>query len=49
MKSSIIASGSETVHELPIDPIAYGLIAFVILITLLGITFAFRNFGSKND
>ena len=35
-------------NELPIPPIAFGLLAFTALIGLLFVTFAFRSVGSRH-
>ncbi len=44
-----LAEGTEkAVNELPFPPIAFGIIAFVVLTSLLLITYAFRSVGSRH-
>lgn len=42
------AEGSEAVNELPFPPVAFGIIAFAALMSLLAITFAFKSVGSRH-
>lgn len=49
--STIIAAaeaGHEVVNELPIPPVAYGIIAFAGLMGLLFVTYAFRSLGTRH-
>ncbi len=39
---------SHVVNELPIEPAAFGLLAFVGLMGLLFVTYAFRSVGSRH-
>ncbi|MBD8080683.1 hypothetical protein [Cellulosimicrobium arenosum] len=40
--------GSEIVNELPIPPLAFGLLAFGALVSLLLVTYAFRSIGTRH-
>lgn len=46
--ATLLASESAVVTELPIAPTAYGVIAFVGLIALLLVTYAFRSVGKRH-
>lgn len=41
-------AGHGVVNELPIPPVAYGIITFGGLMTLLFITYAFRSLGTRH-
>lgn len=43
----LMAEG-EKVNELPMSPVAYGLIAVVVFAVLLGVTFAFRSVANRH-
>ncbi len=43
-----VQSAAETTTELPLAPIGYGLIALLILISLLGLTWTFRGSANKH-
>lgn len=48
MRSSLVVLASEHGQQTgELMPIGYGIIAFVILMALLTITFAFRSVGSR--
>lgn len=42
-----VASG-EVVNALPIPPIAYGIVTFVVLFSLFLVTVAFRSTGTRH-
>ncbi len=46
--SVLRASESTIVNELPIPPIAYGLLVFAALMSLLLVTFAFKSSGTRH-
>lgn len=46
--SVVASSGAEVVNELPIEPTAYGVIAFCILMASLVVTYAFRSVGTRH-
>ena len=46
--SFLMAEGSHTATELPLSAEAIGVLALVAFMVLLGITFAFRNVGSRH-
>lgn len=39
---------SETVTQLPIPAVGFGLLAFGALMALLGVTYAFRSVGTRH-
>jgi hypothetical protein len=45
----LVAEGEKVVHELPVSTVVYGVTAFVVLMGLLGIAFAFRSVGTRHD
>lgn len=48
MRSSLVVFASETGQQAAeLMPIGFGIIAFVILMALLIVTYAFRNVGSR--
>jgi hypothetical protein len=44
----LVAQGDAVVHELPVPSYVYGITAFVVLMALLGVAFAFRSVGSRH-
>ncbi len=51
MKSSLLVlegGGHEVVNQLPVHPVMYGVIALVVLLFLLLVTFAFRNVNTRH-
>lgn len=42
------AAETETHFEIPFPPEVYGVAAFVLLLALLALTFAFRSVGSRD-
>lgn len=50
MKSSLLAfeGGHEVVNQLPVHPVMYGVIALVVLLFLLLVTFAFRSVHTRH-
>ncbi len=42
------ANAGEVVNALPVPPVWYGIIAFVLLVFLLLVTFAFRSVGTRH-
>jgi len=47
---NVAAEGAEkVVNELPIPPLAYGIVAFVVLVAGLLVTYAFRSVGTRHD
>lgn len=48
MVTAVLAAAEETAHEGGLPPAAVGLLAFVGLMTLLFVTFAFRSVGSRH-
>ena len=42
------AEGSEVVNHLPLHPVAYGAVAFVILTAMLVVTYAFRSVWTRH-
>ena len=42
------AAESEVVNHLPIHPVAYGAVAFVVLTALLVVTYAFRSVWTRH-
>lgn len=45
---TLAESTGNAANELPFPPIAFGIIAFVVLTSLLLVTYAFRSFGSRH-
>ncbi len=46
---TVVTTAEEVVvNELPIPPVAYGLLAFAVLMGLLFVTFAFRSVGTRH-
>lgn len=43
-----LASGQEAVNALPVPPVWYGIITFVVLVFLLLVTFAFRSVNTRH-
>lgn len=43
-----VEKAAEAVHELPIPPVAYGLLGFSALVGLLLVTYAFRSVGTRH-
>ncbi|MFV0434545.1 MAG: hypothetical protein ACK5LO_11250 [Leucobacter sp.] len=41
--------GSHVVHELPMSPVLYGVIAFVAFIALAVVTFSFRDVANRHS
>ena len=39
---------AEVVHELPMSPVIYGVVAFGALLALLGSAYAFRSVGTRH-
>ncbi|WP_162836187.1 hypothetical protein [Demequina sediminicola] len=48
MINQVSAEAAHVVNELPIPPVAYGLLAFTGLMALLFVTFAFRSIGTRH-
>lgn len=50
--TTILTAAAETSHgvvnELPIPPVAYGLISFAVLMGMLFVTYAFRSVGTRH-
>ncbi|ROP45843.1 hypothetical protein [Pseudokineococcus lusitanus] len=48
--TAVLAAAGEhhVVNELPMDPFFFGLTAFVALLVLLSVTFAFRSVGFRH-
>ncbi|PJI93285.1 hypothetical protein [Luteimicrobium subarcticum] len=46
--ATIAAEGDKIVNELPASPYVYGATAIVVLLSLLGITYAFRSVGTRH-
>jgi hypothetical protein len=44
--TSLVSEEAE--RHLPMPPVAFGILAFVAFLVLLGVTFAFRSFGTKH-
>jgi hypothetical protein len=44
---SVVVAAEEATRELPMDPIAYFLIAFGLFVVALGVTWSFRNNAHK--
>jgi len=44
----LLAAEASAEATLPIPPAGVGLLAFGLLLTLLAVTFAFRNVGNRN-
>lgn len=42
------AEHAHVVNELPMSPVAFGVVAMVAWIVLLGITFCFRSVGTRH-
>lgn len=40
--------GGHVVHELPMPPIAYGIVVFAIFVVFSVITFSFRNVANRH-
>jgi len=45
--SHLIAAAEETTRELPMPPLAFGVLAFVAFLLLLGVLWAFRGTANK--
>jgi len=46
---TVVAEGAEkVVNELPVPPLAYGVVAFVGLVAALLVTYAFRSVGTRH-
>ncbi len=45
---AVVAAQAEVVNELPIEPIAYGIITFCALTATLLVTYAFRSVGTRH-
>ena len=45
--SALVAATEEATRELPMPVIAYFIIAFVVFLLLLGVTWSFRNTAAK--
>jgi hypothetical protein len=48
MVTAVLAAAEEAATESSIPPIAFGLLAFTALITLLFVAFAFRSVGTRH-
>lgn len=48
MITEVTETTHHVVNELPISPPAFGLIAFVALMALLFVTYAFRSLGTRH-
>lgn len=46
--TDVVTGAEETARILPIPAVAYGLLAFVGLMTLLFVAFAFRSVGTRH-
>ncbi|ACV09292.1 hypothetical protein [Jonesia denitrificans] len=48
VSSAVLAAEAEIVNQLPMEPIAYGVVTFCILVAGLVVTYAFRNTASRH-
>ena len=50
MHAALLAAveSAEVVHELPMSPVIYGVVAFGALLALLGSAYAFRSVGTRH-
>ncbi|WP_162488574.1 hypothetical protein [Demequina globuliformis] len=48
MFTEAAAEATHVVNELPMEPIAFGLLTFTGLMSLLFVTFAFRSIGTRH-
>ncbi len=42
-----VLAAEEMVNELPMSPLAFGLLGLAVFVALLGVTFAFRRVASR--
>lgn len=45
--TTFIAAAEESTHELPMSPLAFGIIAMVVFMALLGVLWSFRGTAAK--
>ena len=50
MHAALLAAveSAEVAHELPMAPVAYGIVAFGALLAMLGTAYAFRSVGTRH-